>query len=62
MPKHYWNCSTLCLTTNRNTAWSGFIHKDKEVIEKVFDNDTTVKQLLITKDMYFNKKESGNYE
>lgn len=41
---------------------AGFIHTDKEVIEKVFDNDTIVKQLLITKDMYFNKKESGNYE
>lgn len=34
---------------------AGFIHTDKEVIEKVFDNDTIVKQLLITKEMYFNK-------
>ena len=34
---------------------AGFIHTDKERIEKVFDNDTMVKQLLITKEMYFNK-------
>ena len=34
---------------------AGFIHTDKEVIEKVFDNDAIVKQLLITKEMYFNK-------
>ena len=33
---------------------AGFIHTDKEVIEKVFDQDSIVKQLLITKDMYFN--------
>ena len=33
---------------------AGFIHTDKEVIEKVFDKDSVVKQLLITKDMYFN--------
>ena len=33
---------------------AGFIHTDKEVIEKVFDQDSVVKQLLITKDMYFN--------
>ena len=33
---------------------AGFIHADKEVIEKVFDQDSVVKQLLITKDMYFN--------
>ena len=32
----------------------GSIHTDKEVIEKVFDQDSIVKQLLITKDMYFN--------
>lgn len=41
---------------------AGFIHTDKEVIEKVFDKESTIRQLLITKDMYFNKKESGNYE
>lgn len=41
---------------------AGFIHTDKELIEKVFGNDTIVKQLSITKDMYYNKKESGNYE
>jgi RimJ/RimL family protein N-acetyltransferase len=41
---------------------AGFIHTDKEVIEKVFDNDIIVKQLLITKDMYYNKKGSANYE
>lgn len=34
---------------------AGFIHTDKEKIEKVFGKDTTVKQLLITKEMYFNK-------
>ena len=33
---------------------AGFIHTDKEVIEKVFDKDSVVKQLLITKNMYFN--------
>ena len=33
---------------------AGFIHTDKEVIEKVFDQDSVAKQLLITKDMYFN--------
>lgn len=35
---------------------AGFIYTDKEVIEKVFDKDTIVKQLLITKKMYFNSK------
>ena len=34
---------------------AGFIHTDKEVIEKVFGKDSVVKQLLITKDMYLNK-------
>ena len=34
---------------------AGFIHTDKEVIEKVFDKDIVVKQLLITRDMYFKK-------
>lgn len=33
---------------------AGFIHTDKVVIEKLFDQDSVVKQLLITKDMYFN--------
>lgn len=41
---------------------AGFIHTDKEVIEKVFDKVVIAKQLLITKDMYFNKKESSSYE
>ena len=35
---------------------AGFIHTDKEKIEKVFDKDTVVKQLLITKEMYFDNK------
>ena len=35
---------------------AGFIHTDKEVIEKVFDQDSVVKQLLITKDMYLDNK------
>ena len=34
---------------------AGFIHTDKEKIEKVFGKDTIVKQLLITKEMDFNK-------
>lgn len=34
---------------------AGFIHTDKEITEKVFDKDTIVKQLLITKEMYFKK-------
>ncbi len=33
---------------------AGFIHTDKVAIEKVFDQDSVVKQLLIAKDMYFN--------
>ncbi len=37
---------------------AGFIHTDKEVIEKVFDSDTIVKQLLITKEMYYEKVKS----
>ena len=41
---------------------AGFIHTDKEVIEKVFDQDSIVKQLLITKDMYFNNRGSDNNE
>lgn len=40
---------------------AGFIHTNKEKIEKVFDNDTIVKQLLITKEMYFNKKDNNKY-
>ena len=35
---------------------AGFIHTDNEIIEKVFGKDSVVKQLLITKDMYFNNK------
>lgn len=34
---------------------AGFIHTEKEKIEKVFDKDTAVKQLLITKEMYFKR-------
>ena len=41
---------------------AGFMHTNKERIEKVFGKDVIAKQLLITKDMYFNKKESDNYE
>ena len=33
---------------------AGFIHTEKEKIEKVFDKDVINKELLITKDMYFN--------
>lgn len=40
---------------------AGFIHTDKEVIEKIFDNDIIVKQLQITKDMYFNNKNRNDY-
>ena len=36
---------------------AGFIHTEKEQIEKVFDKDTTAKQLLITKEMYFDNKD-----
>ena len=35
---------------------AGFIHTDKEVIEKVFNQDSMVKQLLITRDMYLDRK------
>jgi len=34
----------------------GFIHTDKEVVEKVFGEDAIVKQLVLVRDMYFNKK------
>lgn len=37
---------------------AGFIHTNKEHIEKVFAKDTIVRELLITKEMYFNIKES----
>ena len=30
-----------------------FIHTDNEYVDKVFDKDIIIKQLLITKDMYF---------
>lgn len=39
----------------RSFKKAGFIHTDKEITEKVFDKDTIVKQLLITKEMYFKK-------
>lgn len=35
---------------------AGFIHTSNERIEKVFNKDTIVKQLLITKEMYFKNK------
>ena len=35
---------------------AGFIHTEKEQIEKIFDKDTIIKQLLITKKMYFDNK------
>lgn len=35
---------------------AGFIKTDNELIEKVFDKEIRVSQLLITKDMYFNNK------
>ena len=41
---------------------AGFIHTDKEVIEKRFNQDSIVKQLLITKEMYYKNKESDEYE
>ena len=34
---------------------TGFIHTKKEIIEKVFDKDSVVRELLITKEMYFDK-------
>ena len=39
---------------------AGFMHTNKEMIEKVFDKDIVVKQLLITKDMYFKSGEDSN--
>ena len=41
---------------------AGFIHTEKEQIEKVFDKGTIVKQLLITKEMYFDNKGCECYE
>lgn len=35
---------------------AGFIHTDNERVEKVFNDDVIVKQLLITKKMYFKNK------
>ena len=35
---------------------AGFMHTKKEVIEKVFDKNSVVRELFITKEMYFNKK------
>lgn len=34
---------------------AGFVHTDKEVIEKVFNKDSIVRELLITKKMYLDK-------
>lgn len=39
---------------------AGFKHTEKEKIEKVFDKDTIVKQLLITKEMYFKNKNANS--
>ena len=39
---------------------AGFIHTNKEEIKKVFNQDSLAKQLLITKDMYFNNKGTKN--
>lgn len=41
---------------------AGFIHTEKEQIEKVFDKDVRVKQLLITKEMYFDNKDCDSDE
>ena len=41
---------------------AGFIHTDKEVIEKVFNQDRLVKQLIITKDMFFKNNGSNNHK
>ena len=41
---------------------AGFIHTDKEEKEKVFGKESISKQLLITKEMYFNNKGDLNYE
>ena len=38
---------------------AGFIHTDKEETEKVFGKESISKQLLITKNMYFNNKGSA---
>ncbi len=37
---------------------AGFIHTDLEYKVSVFDKKSIAKQLLITKEMYFSKKES----
>ena len=34
---------------------AGFVHTEKEKVEKVFGKDSVAKELLITKDMYFKK-------
>ena len=41
---------------------AGFINTDKEKTEKVFGTDTIIKELLITKEMYFNNKGSDLHE
>lgn len=35
---------------------AGFIHTEKEIIEKVFNKDSINRELLITKEMYLNNK------
>ena len=41
---------------------AGFIHTDKEEKGTVFGKESISKQLLITKEMYFNNKGDLNYE
>lgn len=41
---------------------AGFIHTDKEEKELVFGKEQIIKQLLITKEMYYKNKESDMYE
>ena len=41
---------------------AGFIHTDKEEKGLVFGKEQIIKQLLITKEMYFNNKEGDNSE
>ena len=38
---------------------AGFRHTDKEAIEKVFDRNSVVRELLITREMYFKNKDSN---
>ena len=40
---------------------AGFVHTEKEKVEKVFDKDSIVKELLITKEMYLKKQVLNHY-